>query len=152
MFDKTKERVKKFQEDHESVHKIIQHVEKNKNTYLTGAGCLGAGFVFGKYYQRPIIIDFQPVINNAPVFNNHNIGNVVENTVNNIGHLHKIVKRIKPDGTVQFFESVNDAARELAPEYGIKASSTLDRISKVANGHIPDYRDDKFIFVGVGTR
>lgn len=152
MFDRTKERIAKLEETNENFRRAKQHVTKYKIAYIGAPVVFGAGFIGGKYFQRPITIDFQPVINNTPVFNNHNIGNVVENTINNVGHLHKIVKRIKPDGTEQFFESVNDAARELAPEYGIKASSTLDRISKVANGHIPDFREDKFVFVGISTR
>ena len=139
-------------DDSNKFEKFKQHLHDNKKVYLVGAGCLGAGFIGGKFLRRPIVIDFRPVISNAPVFNNHNIGNVVENTINNVGYMHKIIKRIKPDGTEEIFETVNDAARKLAPEYGIKVSSTLDRISKVANGHIPDYRDDKFVFVGTGTR
>lgn len=151
-FRKTRERIAEFEKTHDNFRAVVEHVDAHKEAYLAGAGCLFVGFVGGKRFQRPIVIDFKPVINNAPVFNNHNIGNVVQNTINNVGRLHKIVKRIAPDGTETFFETVAEAAKELAPEYGIQASSAKDRISKVANGHIPDYRGDKFVFVGTGTR
>lgn len=144
---------KKFSDSvKEKTEQVKQHLKDNKTTYVccgvTGIVC----FIGGKYLRRPIVIDFQPVITNAPVFNNHNVGNVVENTINNIGRLHKIVKRIKPDGTEEFFETVCEAAKTLADDYGIKVSSLQDRISKCANGHISDYKGDKFVFVGTGTR
>ena len=152
MFDKYKERWAKLEEDHESVRKIKTHFEVNGKLYLVGAGCLTAGYLL----RRPVkVINESP----APVFNNHVkpviapiMQNVVDNTVNHAGRLHKIVKRIGPDGAEELFETVGEAARELAPEYGIKASSAMDRISKVANGHLSDYKGDQFVFVGTGTR
>jgi hypothetical protein len=50
MFDKYKDRFKKFEEDHESVHKVIQHVEDHKIAYIAGASgvsCLIIGGVAG---------------------------------------------------------------------------------------------------------
>lgn len=46
MFDKYKERWAKFEEDHEAIHKVRIHFEKNGKIYLVGAGCLGAGYLF----------------------------------------------------------------------------------------------------------
>jgi len=136
------------------MQRVKQHLKENKKTYLVGAGAGIVGTLGGLYFRRPIVIDFKPVIENvvAPVFNNHNHGNHLESTVNNAGHLHKIVRWIRPDGTSALFESVNEAARAVAQEYGIKDGSALDRVSKVANGHIPDYKENVFEFVGVGTR
>lgn len=45
MFEKAKARIKKLEEDHESVHKVIQHVEENKTTYLLTAGAFSAGII-----------------------------------------------------------------------------------------------------------
>src|SRR3954464_4161014 len=73
MFDKTKERIAKLEKTNETFRKAKQHVEKNKTTYIVGAGCLAGGIVVGLYFRRPIVIDFQPIINNTPVFNNHNV-------------------------------------------------------------------------------
>jgi|SRR3954447_8012788 hypothetical protein len=153
MFDSFKERFAKLEEDHESIRNAKQHVEKYQVVYATVGGS-ALTLVAVKLFGRPQVIvkgdsSLPMVINNtvAPV-----IAPVMNNVQNNTGHLHKIVKRIAPDGTEELFETVNDAARELAPEYGIKAASTLDRISKVANGHLPDYRGDRFIFVGIGTQ
>lgn len=153
MFDKYKARFAKFEEDHESVRKGKQHVEKYQIVYATMGGS-ALTLVAVKLFGGPQVIvkelpSLPTVINNAPVFNNQNVGNQL---VNNVGHLHKIVKRIKPDGTEELFETITDAAKELAPEYGIKTASAFDRISKVANGHLSDYKDDQFAFVGVGTR
>lgn len=153
MFEKAKARFDKLEEDHESLRKVHQHVEKYQLVYAV-AGSSALTLVAVKLFGKPQVIvkgasELPMVINNtvAPV-----IAPVMTNIVNNAGHMHKIVKRIKPDGTEELFESLTDAAKELAPEYGIKTTSAFDRISKVANGHIPDYKGDQFIFVGVGTR
>lgn len=47
MFDKYKERFDKLEEDHESVRKIKQHVEKNKLYYIAGASGLSCLIVGG---------------------------------------------------------------------------------------------------------
>lgn len=70
MFDKFRARIEKLEETNETFRKISQHVQQNKTTYIAAPIFLGVGFVGGKYLQRPITVDFQPVINNSPVFNN----------------------------------------------------------------------------------
>jgi hypothetical protein len=151
-FRKTRERIAEFEKTHDNFRAVVEHVDEHKEAYLAGAGCLVVGFVGGKRFQRPIEVLVKPVFNNtvAPVMNN--IGNQLTSTVSNAGHMHKIIKRIKPDGSYEIFETVNDAAREVASEYGLKVSSALDRVSKCANGHIPDYRGEQFVFLGTGTR
>jgi hypothetical protein len=70
MFENAKERLRKLEETNETVRKISQHVQNNKTTYIAAPIFLATGFIGGKYLQRPITIDFQPVITNSPVFNN----------------------------------------------------------------------------------
>jgi len=121
----------------EKAARVRQHLKDNKTTYIlcgaTGVVC----FVAGKHLRRPIVIDFQPVIDivNTPVFHNHNIGNVVENTINNVGPCCKVVKRLE-DGKI--WEKSIDAARELAEDKKIPLEKAKWLISRNANGAIPD--------------
>jgi len=134
MFDKYRARFAKFEEDHESVRKIKKHLQDNQQTYLVGAGCLVGGYLL----RRPNVIT---VINEAtaptisPVFNNHNVGNVVNNVVNNVGPCCKVVKRLEDE---RIWEKSIDAARELAEEKQIPLDKAKWLISRNANGAIPD--------------
>lgn len=95
MFEKYKERFDKLEEDHESVRKVKQHVEKYQVVYATLGGSavtLVAVKIFGKPQvivkggeALPAIVN---TINNMPVFNN---------TVNNGGHMRKIIRCIETD-------------------------------------------------------
>src|SRR4051794_27892531 len=103
MFDKTKERIAKLEETNETFRKAKQHVEKNKTTYIVGAGCLVVGYVLRKPQAITMITEAAaPII--APVFNNHN---VVENTVNNGGYARKIIRCLETD---QMWPSMTKAA------------------------------------------
>lgn len=139
MFDKYRARFAKFEEDHESVRKIKKHLQDNRQTYLVGAGCLAGGY----FLRRPNVIT---VINEAtaptisPVFNNSNVGNVVNNVVNNGGHMTKMVKRVS-DGTI--WETVTDAAEA--------NDIPMSVLSRHINGHKPDAHGEVFQIVGIGT-
>jgi hypothetical protein len=65
MFEKTRARIEKLEEIDETFRKIAQHLRENKKTYFVGTGCLGVGFIGGKYLQRPIEVNVEPVINNT---------------------------------------------------------------------------------------
>src|SRR4051794_34146 len=110
MFDKSKETQNSLNDAAQSVDEVAQevkkqmskfdqtvtsvkaHIRRHQTAYTVGgtaAVAVPLAFVGGMYFRRPIEIinEVTPII--SPVFNNHNIGNVVENTVNNGGHLTK---------------------------------------------------------------
>lgn len=95
MFENVKARFAKLKEDHESVRKVKIHVEKYKPFYIAAPVIFGGGFLSGKYFQRPIEVTVENIIENAPVFNNtvapvmNNLGNQL---VNNLGPCCKIVQ------------------------------------------------------------
>lgn len=161
MFDKSKETQNSLNDAAQSVDEVAQevkkqmskfdqtvtsvkaHIRRHKTAYTVGGTAIAIAplaFVGGKYFQRPIVIDFNPTINNTPVFNNHNIGNVVHNTVNNGGHLHKMVKCLE---TGQIWESVTEAAEA--------AETPLSYMSRHINGHKPDVFGKHYQIVGIGT-
>ncbi len=45
MFDKTKERIQKFEETHENFRKVSTHLRENKKVYQVGASCFVVGIV-----------------------------------------------------------------------------------------------------------
>jgi hypothetical protein len=106
MFDKYKERFDKLEEDHESIRKAHEHVVKYQVVYaMVGGSALT--LVGVKLFGKPQVIveraasDIPAIaINNMPVFNN---------TVNNGGHMRKIVKCLE---TGQLWLSVTEAAKE----------------------------------------
>lgn len=149
MFDKYKERFKKLEEDHESVRKAHAHIQKYHVYYIAGASgavCIVGTRLFFPPVVNNIIEQVPPVI--SPVFNNHNIGNVVNNTVNNVGHQSKIVRRIE-DGKI--WEKSAEAARELAEEKGITLERAQWLISRNANGRIPDVFGEHYENFGLRT-
>ena len=131
MFDKTKERIAKLEETNETFRNVKRHLQDNKKVYFVGAGFLGVGFVGGKYFQRPIVIDFQPVIQNTPTFNNHNIGNVVNNTVNNLGRVSKIIRDVE---TGEEWQKMRYLAEKVAAERGISYDHARTLISQNVHG------------------
>lgn len=68
MFDKSRERIARLEETHETFRNVKKHLEQHKSAYIAGPACLAIGFVGGKYFQRPIevAIDNSPVINLQP--------------------------------------------------------------------------------------
>ena len=145
MFDKTKERIRKLEETNETFRNVKQHLQDNKKVYFVGAGFLGVGFVGGKYFQRPIIIDFQPVINNRPVFNNHNIGNVVQT---NIGRVSKIVRDVE---TGEEWQKIRYLAEKIAEENGISYDSARVMLGKHFRGTLDRVFDKKYELAGLRT-
>lgn len=126
--------------------KVKTHLQENKKFYLIAASGFVVGTATGVVLKtRPIQIINTVAPQIAPVFIN-------ENTVNNAGRLHKIIKRINADGTEDFWETIGEAARDLADDYGLKPSSMYQMISRCINGHIPDVHGDKFVTSGIGTR
>ena len=83
------------------IAQIKQHLQDNKATYLAGAGCLVAGYLLRKPQIIEIVNNNTPTI--APVMNN-----IVNNTVNNGGHMRKIIKCLE---TGELWLSVTEAAK-----------------------------------------
>lgn len=69
MFNKTRDRIEKFEETNETFRMVKQHLQDNKVFYMSAPAIFAVGFVGGKYHQQPIEITNQitPVINNIPV-------------------------------------------------------------------------------------
>lgn len=65
MFEKSRERIERLEQTHETFRNVVKHIERNKSAYIAGPVCLAVGFVGGKYFQRPIEV----TIENAPVMN-----------------------------------------------------------------------------------
>lgn len=66
MFKKTRERIKKLEQDHESIHKVVQHFDANKDRYIFGAGGATITFVvMKKFGGQPLIDASQNVRQNA---------------------------------------------------------------------------------------
>lgn len=149
MFDKWKENAK-YQE-------IKRHVQDNQVVYAIGSGVAIGAIGMLIFKSTPVNIESNIAPEIAPVFNNMPeispvFAPVFNNTVNNVGRLHKIVKRINPDGTEDYWETIGEAAKAVADEYGLKPSSAQQLISRCINGHIPHVHGDPFKTVGTGTR
>jgi hypothetical protein len=142
MFDKYRARFAKFEEDHESVRKVTKHIEKHQLLYASGA--TGVLCILGtRTFARPTVItnvieQAAPIV--APVFNNHNVGNIVNTTVNNGGPMHKIVQCIE---TGEIWEKVTDAANN--------AGVTLQKMSQHLNGHKDHVDGLHYKIIGLGT-
>jgi hypothetical protein len=112
-------------DDKSKFERVKQHLRENKKTYIlcgvTGVVC----FAGGKYLRRPIVIDFQPVIDitNAPVFNNH-----IEN---NLGRVSKIVRDVV---TGQEWAKIRYLAEEIAKEHGISYDHARTLVSQNVHG------------------
>src|SRR4051794_21632689 len=129
MFDKSKETQSSLNDAAQSVDEVAQevkkqmskfdqtvgsvkaHIRRHQTAYTIGGTVIAIApiaFVGGKYFQRPI------VINNTPVFNNHNIGNKIEQTVNLGGHCCKIVRDAAGSG--KMWPMVKDFIEDVATE------------------------------------
>jgi hypothetical protein len=144
MFDKWRKAV----EANEQYQKAKAHVQRNQNTYLVGAaGIAGIAGVL-VFKSRPVI-----TIENvaSPVFNNSVapvIAPVIENVVNNGGHMTKIVKCLE---TGQIWEKMSYAALDLAKSHGITPERAQWLISRNTNGAIPDVFGMHFENLGLAT-
>ena len=128
----------------EKAARVKQHMMENKTTYMVGASCLVGGTAVVLYFRRPIVIDFQPVINNAPniapVFNNH-----VEN---NLGRVSKIVRDVE---TGQEWQKLRYLAEEAAKKYGISYDSARVRLSNHLSGKTDNFFGRVYEIVGLRT-
>lgn len=126
MFDKYRARFAKFEEDHESVRKVTKHIEKHQLLYASGA--TGVLCILGtRTFARPTVItnvieQAAPIV--APVFNNHNIGNIVNTTVNHGGYVRKIIRCVETD---EMWPSMTKAAEA--------AGHSLRSMSNQIHGH-----------------
>jgi hypothetical protein len=126
MFENIRARIKKLEEDHESIHKAKLHVEKYQLVYAA-AGSSVLTLVAVRTFGGPQVIvreaaNLPAVINNtvAPVFNNENVGNQL---VNNGGHMRKIVRCLETD---ELWPSMSKAAEA--------AGHSLTRMSDQIHG------------------
>lgn len=70
MFKKTRERIAKLEQDHESIHKVVQHFDDHSEAYLAGAGCLVVGYVFRGRKCPDVVQTFTDSNDNiAPIVN-----------------------------------------------------------------------------------
>lgn len=149
MFDKYKARFAKFEEDHESVRKAAQHVEKYQVVYATIGGSV-VTLIAVRVFGGPQVIvkeavGLPTVINNAPVFNNQNVGNQL---VNNIGRCCKIVQDLE---TEELWPKANALAAELAEKHGITFDAARTMLSKHLNGHSDHVFGKQYVTYGLGT-
>lgn len=146
MFDKYKARFAKFEEDHESVRKATQHVEKYQVVYATIGGSV-VTLVAVRVFGGPQVIvkeavGLPTVINNtvapiiAPVMNN--IGNQQTNTFG--GPMTKMVKCLE---TGEMWETVTDAAEA--------AGTSMAYMSRHLNGHKDHLYNKHYKIIGLGT-
>lgn len=146
MFKKAKERIKKLEEDHESIRKAKAHVEKYQLVYAA-AGSSVITLVAVRTFGGPQVIvreaaNLPAVINNtvapviAPVMNN--IGNQQTNTFG--GPMTKMVKCLE---TGEIWETVTDAAEA--------AGTSLAYMSRHLNGHKDHLYDKHYKIIGLGT-
>lgn len=150
MFDKYKERWAKLEEDHESIRKAKQHVEKYQVVYAAVGGSFATLLVVRTFGKPQIIMkEAAPIL--APVFNNNNMPvmkNVVENTVNNAGYCAKIVEEV---GTDKMWPKAKVLAEQLAEEYGVPFQTARRRLSANINGHEAHAFGRQFRTVGIRT-
>lgn len=133
----------------ERITQVKTHLKENKKVYLTGAGCLCVGFVGGKYFQRPIVVNNIPTFNNtvAPVISPV-MNNVVENTVNNLGHCCKIVQRVEDD---ELWPKITTLAEELAQENDVSVEAVRKMLSRHFRGELEHVFNKHYRPYGVTT-
>lgn len=135
---------KKFPERvKEKTARVRLHLKENKRTYIL-CGATGVVCILGtRTFLRPVInIDFQPVINNMPTFNNHN---TVEN---NLGRVSKIVRDA---ATGEEWPKMRYLAEKIAAENGISYDSARTRLSQHLHGLSDHVFDKKYEIVGLRT-
>jgi hypothetical protein len=165
MFDKSRAQLEqvqarfaKFEEDHEAMRKVHQHFVKHQTVYACGATAV-VSVVSTRMFGRPTVIVQNvmdktsdaaaqiPQIINTPVFNNMPVIDIT-NTINNAGHLHKIVQRLA-DGEI--FEKAGDAAMDIAERHDITYGTARWMLSKHLNGSKDDVYGEVYKIIGVGT-
>lgn len=121
----------KFKDDWRN-KKIQKHVQDNRNAYIAGGTGLAVGALGVLLLTRaPLQINnnVTPVI--APVFNN---------TVNNGGHMRKIIRCIETD---EMWPTVTKSAEA--------TGNTLNRMSQHLNGHREDLNGLHYVIEGLAA-
>jgi hypothetical protein len=129
------------EESMEDISPAQKHWQKHRTKYIAGgvvAGTAVVSFVAGKHFQRPIIIDFKPVLNN--VVNN--------NVENNLGYCTKIVEEVGAD---KMWPKAKILAEELAKEHGVSFETARRELSRNLNGHTTSAFGRDFRVIGLGT-
>jgi len=137
MFDRAKERIKKLEEDHESIRKAKAHVEKYQLVYAA-AGSSALTLVAVRVFGGPQVIVKDSA---GPVFNN-TVAPVMQNVVNTIvlpahGDPGDVVQNLR---TLETYASKGEMARELGIARAI--------VSKYFSGELPDILGDQFKVIG----
>jgi hypothetical protein len=126
----------------EKLARVRQHLKDNRKIYYacgaTGVVC----FFGGKYFRRPIVIDFKPVINNvvAPVINNH-----VEN---NLGRISKIVRDV---ATGEEWQKIRYLAEKISAENGISIDSARVMLNRHFRGELETVFNKTYEIAGLRT-
>src|SRR4051794_18430194 len=108
MFDKYKARFAKFEEDHEAVRKVRIHFEENRDTYLVGVGCLGAGYLLRSHSSPDVVQTFTDSTDNiGTVINRSKNVDVVIKYLNARNYNAQPVRCLE---TLQEFPSQKEAA------------------------------------------
>lgn len=114
----------------DKMDKIKKHFDENKKVYVgVGVGLVvGAAVATVAFRNNPEVAQ---KINQVAIGyrNNQVLVNFVENSTPS--------RPVHLKGTNQYFNSLNEAARE--------TGHSLSRISKNVNGHIPDVNGDVFV-------
>jgi hypothetical protein len=152
MFERAKARIKKLEEDHESIRNAKKHVEKHKVVYASVGASVTTAIVMKVGTRPQIITVIQEVAapalpsiinNNMPVFNNDN-----SSSVNFGGHVTKMVERVD-DGKI--WKKVKLLAEEVAEENNVSFETARVLLSRHLNGYIPDVYGVEYKPVGLGT-
>ena len=139
MFDKFKARIEKLEEDHDSVRKAHQHVVKYQVVYATVGGSAFT-LVVVKIFGKPQVI--VTAAENLPAVVNNTIHNtpVFNNTMNNGGHMRKIVRCLETD---QLWPSMSKAAEDVG--------TSLHKMSQHVNGHKEHVDGLHYVIEGLAT-
>jgi hypothetical protein len=148
MFEKAKERVAKLEEDHESLRKVHQHVEKYQTVYAAVGGS-AITLVAVKLFGKPQVIvkgaESLPSLINAPVFNNMP---VISTVVNNAGHCTKVVQDLE---TGDLWPKIGELAHELAEKHGVSYDTARNMLSRHLNGHRDQVFGKQYRTIALGT-
>lgn len=131
----------------QKIAQVKEHLKENRKAYLIGAGVAGFSFATGKYFKRPIevTVDFKPVINNMPTFNNNNIGNVVQN---NVGRVSKV---IRDADTGQEWQKIRYLAEKISAERDISYDHARLMLNRHFRGELESVFDKRYEIAGLRT-
>jgi hypothetical protein len=137
MFDKYKARFKKFEEDHESVHKGIQHVEKNKTVYaaIGGSALTFAGVkAFGRTPELKQILKSNPSISGIA----YKSSQVINNTI-----VQEMVRQGEPGKKTFWVEKgIWFPSRKCA---AIASGVSITSVSKICDGVLDSVKGQHFV-------